>query len=505
MKFDAKRWLNNIATAAATQRRHSTHLLQFPRLMVAGTHSGSGKTTLAMGLYACLLRRQLSVQAAKVGPDYIDPMFYRTIAQTFGTDQTPQQVFNLDTWLLSAVDVQQIIARSALAADFCLIEGVMGYYDGRWDQPLACSSYEIAQLTKTPVVLVVDGKGSSLTLAAVIQGLLAFQSPSGISGVILNRVSSGQYRRIKPMLEQATGIPILGYLPQMGEIRLPSRHLGLVLPHQIDNFQQQLQHLAEVLEETLDWKGLFALANLAPPVSVSDMPVPRRAQSSVVIGVALDDCFNFYYDDALLYLCECGATLLPFSPLTDTHLPETCDGLYFGGGYPELYAQTLSNNASFISSLRERASCGIPIMAECGGYMYLGKSLRTRDGQTWPMVGLVEHTFCMTGRLAPFGYVQIQKILREQGSETMAWPYGFSAQNLRGHCFHYSVCSPSTGDIGIQKTDGRTWREGHLGPGRFLSYVHLHFRQQPEWTAGFMASCRAYRQQRLAQTESGIG
>ena len=414
-----------------------------PRVMLAAMRSGSGKTTVTCGVLAALKKQNIKVQAYKCGPDYIDPMFHRTV---LGIDTG-----NLDTFFAGADAIGRILARDTMDAELIVMEGVMGYYDGVGGTTTMASSYELSKVTKTPVVLIVDAKGASVTLAATIRGIMEYKKDSRIAGVILNRVSPMFYSRLKQVIETECGIPVLGYLPEDASFAVPSRHLGLLQPDEMQKQRDWVETVAEAVMKTIDINGIFEIAAQAETlriqkpadvrqetVDMQDEPAGiscERAEESencefpagYRIGVARDAAFSFYYRENLLMLEDMGAELVYFSPLADAHVPKV-DALIFGGGYPELYAKQLYENQSMRASVRQALESGMPCHAECGGFLYLGKSLADAEGNVYEMVGFLDGAGFRTERLQRFGYVE----LAPQDA-------GVFAVNtvLRGHEFHY--------------------------------------------------------------------
>ncbi len=414
-----------------------------PRVMFAAMRSGSGKTTVTCGVLAALKKQNIKVQAYKCGPDYIDPMFHRTV---LGIDTG-----NLDTFFSGADAIGRILARDTKDAELIVMEGVMGYYDGVGGTTTMASSYELSKVTKTPVVLIVDAKGASVTLAATIRGIMEYKKDSRIAGVILNRVSPMFYSRLKQVIETECGIPVLGYLPEDAVFAVPSRHLGLLQPDEMQKQRDWVETVAEAVMKTIDINGIFEIAAQAETlqiqkpadvrqetVDMQDEPAGiscERAEESencefpagYCIGVARDAAFSFYYRENLLMLEDMGAELVYFSPLADAHVPKV-DALIFGGGYPELYAKQLYENQSMRTSVWQALESGMPCHAECGGFLYLGKSLADAEGNVYEMVGFLDGAGFRTERLQRFGYVELAP------QETDAFAVNTI---LRGHEFHY--------------------------------------------------------------------
>ena len=393
-----------------------------PRVMFAAMRSGSGKTTVTCGVLAALKKQNIKVQAYKCGPDYIDPMFHRTV---LGIDTG-----NLDTFFADADAIGHILACDTKDAEVIVMEGVMGYYDGVGGTTTMASSYELSKVTKTPVVLIVDAKGASVTLAAIIRGIMEYKMDSRIAGVILNRVSPMFYSRIKHVIEAECGIPVLGYLPEDASFAVPSRHLGLLQPDEMQKQRDWVETVAEAVMKTIDINGILEIATQAETLRIqkpADVRQNCEFPAGYRIGVARDAAFSFYYRENLRMLEDMGAELVHFSPLADAELPAV-DALIFGGGYPELYAKQLCENSSMRESILQALESGMPCHAECGGFLYLGKSLADAEGNVYEMVGFLDGAGFRTERLQRFGYVE----LAPQEADAFA-----VNTVLRGHEFHY--------------------------------------------------------------------
>ena len=375
---------------------------------------------MTCGVLAALKNRK--VQAYKCGPDYIDPMFHRTV---LGIDTG-----NLDTFFADADAIGRILARDTKDAELIVMEGVMGYYDGVGGTTTMASSYELSKVTKTPVVLIVDAKGASVTLAAIIRGIMEYKKDSRIVGVMVNRVSPMFYSRIKHVIETECGIPVLGYLPEDASFAVPSRHLGLLQPDEMLKQRDWVETVAEAARKTIDIDGILEIAAQAEMLQIQKATgetEKSKFPAGYRIGVARDAAFSFYYRENLRMLEDMGATLVYFSPLTDAHVSEV-DALIFGGGYPELYAKQLYENQSMRASVWQALEAGMPCHAECGGFLYLGKSLADAEGNVYEMVGFLDGAGFRTERLQRFGYVE----LAPQEADAFA-----VNTVLRGHEFHY--------------------------------------------------------------------
>lgn len=435
-----------------------------PRVLLAAPKSGAGKTTVVCALSQALVNRGLRPAACKCGPDYIDPLFHSEIIGARGC--------NLDLFFTPADDARRLLAQSAEGCDCAVLEGVMGYYDGLGGVTDQASAYDVARATGTPVILVLDARGASLSLCAQLRGFLSFRSPSGIAGVILNRCSPMQYKMLQPVLTKECGVPVLGCLPALPDCALESRHLGLVTAQEVAGLREKLQLLAEQLQKNVDLDAILSLAHSAPPLrwdGGAPEPVTNRKP---VLAVANDRAFCFYYRENLRLLEELGAKLVYFSPLEDERLPD-CQGLYLGGGYPELYTRHLSENVSMRESIRNAVQSGLPTFAECGGFLYLHETL-TGDEGTFPMAGVIPGGCRNTGSLRRFGYVTLtarrDNLLCRAG------------ESIRAHEFHYFESDSCGADFSAQKpVSGRGWDCIHATDTLFAGFPHLYFPANPEF------------------------
>lgn len=440
-----------------------THI---PRLILAGTNSGCGKTTMVCALLQALVNRGLKTGAFKCGPDYIDPMFHSRI---IGAKSA-----NLDLHFFSPNTLRYLLAKNGADRDISVIEGVMGYYDGAGLTSTKGSTYEVAQVTDSPVVLVVGAKGASLSVLATIQGFLDFCPNSHIKGVILNQCTAMTYTALAAEIEKRFKIKAFGFLPSIPECALESRHLGLVTAAEVKNLKEKMQILAQQAEKSLNIDGLIGLANRAMPVEYQPVILPPK--ESVRIAVARDKAFCFYYEDSLEALTEMGAELIPFSPLTDKNLPENIQGLYLGGGYPELYLEQLGANTEMRQSIRQAMEKGLPCIAECGGFMYLTKSIAGV-----PMVGALEGECFNTGKLTRFGYVTLQAkkdnlLCKAEGQ-------------IAAHEFHHWDCTAPGDGFTAKKPTGKQWDCAVSGPTLYAGYPHFHFYSNPAFAEGFIDTC----------------
>lgn len=450
------------------------------RLLLCAPCSGCGKTTVTCALLQALTNRGVEPVAFKSGPDYIDPMFH---SEVIGARSR-----NLDLFLMGTAGVLTSLRENG-AGRMAVIEGAMGYYDGIAMSAQA-SAYDLARQTKTPAVLIVDAKGSALSLAALAAGFRDFRPDSGIRGVILNRASPMVYPRLKEAVEVQTGLRVYGFLPVCPEAALESRHLGLVTAAEVADLKQKLCALAKQAERYLDVDGLLALAKQAPSVPEADVQPPVPVPGHPRIGVARDKAFCFYYEDGLRLLEQLGAELAPFSPLEDQTLPEGLSGLYLGGGYPELYGRELSENVAMRCAVREAILRGMPAVAECGGFLYLHDQLEDSGGTFWPMAGVFPCRAIRTDKLGQFGYVnlKVQKggLLADAGAV------------LPAHEFHYWKSGQPGADFRAEKPlSDRSWSCAYHSPSLYAGFPHVHFCGVPHAARRFVAACAEYQRREM--------
>lgn len=451
-----------------------------PRLLLCAGASGGGKTTVTCAILQALMGRGLNPVAFKCGPDYIDPMFH---SEVIGAKSR-----NLDLFFLGEDKTRYLLERNSAGAGLALIEGVMGYYDGIAMSHQA-SAYHLARATQTPAVLVLDGRGSALTLAAAVRGVKDFQPDSGIAGVILNRISPMLYPRLKACIEAETGVTVYGFLPNRPDCALESRHLGLVTAAEVADLKEKLNRLAAQAEESVDLNGLLALAASAPPLNTPPIPLPPPVEGKPVIAVARDKAFCFYYADGLELLEAMGAELAEFSPLRDGALPEGTCGLYLGGGYPEEYAGELAANHSLLREIHHKILHGLPTVAECGGFLYLHRTLGDADGRYhWHMAGAFSGEAHNTGRLGRFGYVTLTA--RTDGLLCRA------GERFPAHEFHYWDSTTPGADFQAEKPlSDRKWTCGWHTPTLYAGFPHFHFWARPELARNFAAAARRHQNQ----------
>lgn len=446
--------------------------MRIPRILITAPSSGGGKTMLTCGLLQAFLNRGYHPAAFKCGPDYIDPMFHKSV---LGVDS-----YNLDTFLCGKEGIKEVLKKHGGKKDLAVLEGVMGYYDGLAGISTKASAYDVADVTETPAILLVDCKGLSVSVLPVIEGFLHYKKNSHIQGVILNRLSPMMYGRMKQMIEEQIGLTVYGYLPVMKEIAFESRYLGLKLPNEVEKIREQIQILGEQAEKTIDVDGIFKLANTAPEVESGTLEV-QATGAKLKIGIAEDEAFCFIYKDNKELLETMGAELVPFSPLHDAKLPEGLDGLLFYGGYPELYAESLSQNRSMRTEIKKKLEAGFPCMAECGGFMYLMERMEGADGRIYPMVGAVAGASYQTHSLKRFGYVQLS------GGSV----FGRNVGEIPAHEFHYYDAEECGQAFTAKKPlSERRWECMISTETLFAGYPHLYYQGNPGIAEAFLAACR---------------
>lgn len=446
-------------------------MIQF---LLAAPRSGSGKTTMTCALLMALKRRGCAPCAFKSGPDYIDPMFHRAV---LGVESR-----NLDLFFSAPETVRTLYAKGAAGHGAAVCEGAMGFYDGLGGVSDRASAWHLADTLGLPVLLVVEPKGQSLTLAAELKGLDSFRTPSHIAGILLNNCTARMHALLAPMLEEETGLPVLGFLPKLPEAVIGSRHLGLYTAAEVENLQQKLALLADAAEEHIDWPRLLALCEKEPPA------LPARAETPparVRIAVAQDEAFCFTYAETLEAFRDAGAEVVFFSPLRDTALPENIGGLYLPGGYPELHARELSENTSLLREIKRKIESGLPTAAECGGFLYLGQSLTDAEGQSWPMVGVLPGKAKDAGRLVRFGYAALSA-----DSDSMLFRAG---ESFPIHEFHHWDSTANGVALAAKKPVGSAeWRCGFIDEHFYAGFPHLYWAGTP-LPQRFAAAAENYR------------
>lgn len=461
-----------------------------PGILFAAASSGYGKTTITCGALRAWQRKGLKIKAWKCGPDYIDPMFHKQVLGIPGG--------NLDSFFLSKEALKAQYQQKNAGFDLAVTEGVMGYYDGLGGISTQASTYEVAQAVDVPVILILDGKGASLSLAAMLRGFLQYQKDSHIVGVILNRTSPMIGARLKPMLE-AEGVKYFGCVPVSKEIQFDSRHLGLVMPEEVPQIQKQLDEIADLLEKSVDLDGILEMArSYAEKVENNEDAGLAKCQTSMEtpaaglftesrnplrIAVARDEAFCFYYQENMEILESLGVELIPFSPIHDQELPAKVSGVILGGGYPENYAKALSENTSMLVSIRQAWENKMPFLAECGGFLYLHRELEDSDGIFYPLAGVIPDKAWKTNRLGRFGYITL----------TPDHPDVCLTGEIKGHEFHYW----ESGDGGTcwrakKPLSDRSWSCIHSEQGQITGFPHLYYLSAPEFAERWLETCRKW-------------
>lgn len=439
-----------------------------PRIMIAAPQSGSGKTLITCGLLKALKNRGKEVCSFKCGPDYIDPMFHKRI---IGIPSG-----NLDLYFMTEHQVSYALTKEVDFKKLAVIEGVMGLYDGLGGITEEASSYHVARVTKTPIILVINAKGMARSVIALIAGFLNYDTEHLIKGVILNKTSGMFYRQLKEEIEKHLDIKVLGYVPDRRDVHLESRYLGLKLPFEIEEIEKQLSLIASQVEESVDLDSLIAIAKSTE--EIESLYIPHRQTGRCTVAVARDEAFCFYYQANLEALMSQGAEIVYFSPLHDMHLPDHIHGLYFGGGYPELYAKQLSENREMLQEIKNRIESGMPSIAECGGFMYLHKSIETDESHSYPMVGVIDGECRNQNRLVRFGYAEYM---------TAANTFLPQGETIKGHEFHHfdSTCN----GIDVRATKPVTKREFECvlaGKNHWWGFPHLYFDSNIEFVRRFI-------------------
>lgn len=466
------------------------------RIMIAAPRSGSGKTTITCALLEALKDRGCSPISFKVGPDYIDPMFHKKI---LGIDSR-----NLDIYFSESDGIRDVM--SEVGDSFAVIEGVMGLYDGANVDGTYGSSYEVAAVVQAPIVLVIDASGVGRTIISLIKGMILDDINYLIKGIILNKINEGFYEKLKPVLEEELSkvrddIKLLGFFPKDPSLCIDSRHLGLKLPNEINDIKEKLSDAAAALEKHADIPSLISIMEGADRVRLSDADIEELRQFSndvadekntqeLTLAVASDEAFCFYYKDNLELFEKSGVKLKFFSPIADEKLPEECDGILIGGGYPENYLEDLSQNKSMLASIKNALDKGIPSLAECGGFMYLHKQITDMNGNSYEMVGSIDGNCHYVGHLVRFGYMEIEAVnqhLWEQDSSQDNWDLIDSLVGMRGHEFHY-FDSSMNGDLFVASKPNKEkkWNCMIMQNNGIWGFPHFYYKSNPEFIKLFI-------------------
>lgn len=474
--------------------------------MIAAPKSGSGKTMITCALLQLLKDSGKNVSSYKCGPDYIDPMFHKKV---LGVSSK-----NLDTFFTDEKTTVQLFLDKRADGDFAVLEGVMGLYDGLGGIYEQGSSYHLAKVTQTPIILVVDAKGMGKSVLALIGGFLQYDTHHLIKGVLLNRMSKGYYDIIKPLIEKELSVKVVGYFPEQKDIGLSSRHLGLVMPDELADIKEQLDELAGRLKKTIDLDMLLDIAVEAEEITKTTNTEQMQIQNqnnTVNIAVAMDEAFCFYYEDNLRLLEKCGAKLQYFSPLHGTKLPKDCDAMLLGGGYPELYTKELSENVSMRESIKKAFRAGLPTVAECGGFMYLHKYIHDicddtdeqnkadvqnnadtqyntdtqNDVSVSQLVGALDGGCHFKGKLVRFGYIE----LAEKHNNFLP-----PNEKIKAHEFHYYDSTDNGADcIATKPATGRSYDCVISHDNYWLGFPHLYYPSNPHFAESLVRKAYEYR------------
>ncbi len=461
------------------------------RIMIASPSSGSGKTSITIALLNVLKKRGLNIVSFKTGPDYIDPLFHKNVLGV--------KSHNLDTFFTGKEKTLELFNEASDGADIAVMEGVMGLYDGLGGVLMEGSSYDLAAVTDTPVILIVNAKGMGKSVAALIKGFLSYDDKKLIKGVILNRTSKSFYSTIKEEIEKELGIRVLGFMPDKKEVSLSSRHLGLVTPDEVESINEITHILSKDLEENVDVDAVLKVADEAPDEAVGvatgvasveasgeNVVLTTNAETSnkPVIAISKDEAFCFLYEENVNELKKAGAEIKYFSPLHDKSLPNDADAIILVGGYPEEYLKILSDNESMMMSVKEAADKGMPVVAECGGFMYLHKIIKDKDGNEYKGVGIIDGECYYTGHLVRFGYVEIKEK-----------KFNFLESNgmIKGHEFHYYDSTYNGDDCIITKAYSKKSYDAVIDKDNmWAGFPHLYYASGGGFAKGLVQKAIEY-------------
>ena len=449
--------------------------MKINRVMIAAPKSGSGKTTIVCALLQSLKNAGLQTVSYKCGPDYIDPMFHQKVINI------PSK--NLDTFFTDGEKTKELFLRNRTEKDFAVLEGVMGLFDGLGGIREEGSSYHLAKVTKTPIILVVDAKGMGRSVIPLIAGFIKYDQERLIKGVILNKMSKGCYQMVKPLIEE--------------QFHIESRHLGLMIPDELASVKEQIQSLSIEFQKTVSVEKIVRIAKEADELT-SDHQYLRKEKvlcnegERPVIAVARDEAFCFYYEDNLSMLREYGAQIEFFSPIHDTKLPDECCGLLIGGGYPELYGDALSKNTDMLAEIKKAVASGMPVVAECGGFMYLHSFMTDQDGNRYKMVDAIPSACHYTGKLVRFGYIELEE------KKSSFLPEG---ERVKGHEFHYFDSETNGNDCrAIKPVTGKEYSCVIAGDNYWLGFPHLYYPSNPAFAERFVEKSGKYKRKLIDQT-----
>jgi len=439
--------------------------MNVPRFMISAASSGSGKTLITCGILQALVNRGLKVSSFKCGPDYIDPMFH---SKVIGTTSR-----NVDAFFCEDDVLRNLFCDGAEGTDVSVIEGVMGFYDGSTVNDSSASSCDVSRKLSAPVILLIDSRGAARSVLATLKGFLEFED-NLIEGVIFNRMSESTFSKLKDQVK-AMGVEPIGCVPRV-DVDLSSRHLGLVLPNEIDDLRGRLNSLASTLERTIDMDLLLEVASHAGALEHTSTSYPTGI-TDIRVGLARDDAFCFIYEDNIEMLRRMGASIIEFSPLYDDRVPDV-DLIILPGGYPELHASTLESNVRMRWRLGKGIFSGMACLAECGGFMYLHDSMEDKDGKLRRMCGVIDGTSWNTGSLRRFGYVTLSN----------------GDISVKGHEFHYWDSSSCGTDWIACRKNGQTYHCIHDDGRIVVGYPHLYYNSNPEFVRMMIARAERYRE-----------
>lgn len=455
------------------------------RIMIAAPQSGSGKTLITCALLQALKEKNYYLESFKCGPDYIDPMFHKTV---LGISSR-----NLDPFFTEDSITRMLLTKGQDSRDLAVIEGVMGLYDGLGGIREEASSYALAKATNTPIILTVNARGMGRSLLALLSGFLQYDTAHLIKGVILNQTPSSFASVLAKEIEETFHIPVVASFPVRDDVRIESRHLGLVMPYELEDIQSRLKIASQVLCENANIEQILEIAKSAPQLEYdvkSDIK-QKLTEKTIRIGVARDEAFCFYYEDNLDLLKSLGAKLIFFSPLHDDTLPKDLDGILFGGGYPELYLKELEENESMRNSVKSAIENKMPSLAECGGFMYLHDTIFDSEKKPYKMAGVIHACCIKKERLVRFGYLTLN-------SKTDSFLQ--KGETIRGHEFHY-YDSEDNGECAIVKkpVGTRSWECVHAGSDHWWGFAHLSYYSNPKFAEKFAEACRSYKTNKIAK------
>jgi len=449
-----------------------------PRIMISALGSGNGKTTVVCGILKALKNRGVNVSAFKCGPDYIDPMFHTNI---LGISSK-----NLDKFFCDDYLIRNLFFKGAKNSDIAIIEGVMGYYDGVTMDSFAASSYDIARTLKSSVVLVINAKGMAFTVISIIEGIINFRNDSNIKAIIFNNISENIYLRLKNIIESKFDIEVVGYLPYNDNYKFESRHLGLMSPFDIKNLSFKIDKLGNEAEKYIDIQRIIEIASNSQSINTEYIN-KNNIKNNIKIGIALDNAFCFYYKDNIELLESLGCEIVFFSPLNDKKIPDNVSGVIFGGGYPELYCEKLSQNKEMLCDVGDKLNKGLPCIAECGGFMYLHKFIRDKENRCYNMVGIIDSEAFFCKKLVRFGYITLTA---EFDSFVLK-----KGEKIKAHEFHYWD-SGNNGNAFLAEKPSKmkSWKCIHQIKNIVCGYPHIFYYSNINFAKGFVQKCIEYRE-----------